>query len=163
MVTIAQQLAQLQADRDLLADILVSKGIEASHLETLTQLIPKVAMLPEFVGDPSKSILDTIKKMLGIHKDDDTFDIDIIVGINSAFTTLRQLGVGPEAGFSIVDDTKLWTDFIPESERLDAVKTYIYLKVKLVFDPPLNASLLESFETTIKELEWRLNVAAETK
>lgn len=111
----------------------------------------------------SESILDSIKKMIGILSQDTNFDVDIIIHINGAFTTLRQLGVGPEEGYAIKSAENKWSEFITDESRLDSVKTYVYLKVKTVFDPPLNASLMESFQSTIKELEWRLNVAAETK
>lgn len=107
------------------------------------------------------SILTSIKKMLGIAEDYTEFDEDIITHINSVFLNLTQLGVGPEEGFMIEDDTAVWEDFIDGSIRLQAVKTYIYLKVKLLFDPPLSSSVTESFTRMIAELEWRLNVAAD--
>lgn len=104
-----------------------------------------------------ESILVTIKKLLGITKDYKNFDTDIIAHINTVFTTLNQLGVGPEDGFMIEDDAAVWSDFIGDNTKLNSVKTYIYLKVKLVFDPPLSSSVLESNKQTINELEWRLN------
>lgn len=107
------------------------------------------------------SILTSIKKMLGIAEDYTEFDEDIITHINSVFLNLTQLGVGPEEGFMIEDDTAVWEDFIDDSIRLQAVKTYIYLKVKLLFDPPLSSSVTESFTRMIAELEWRLNVAVD--
>lgn len=110
-----------------------------------------------------ESILLSIKKLLGILESETHFDTDIIIHINSALTTLKQLGVGPEDGFKVTGTDNKWSEFIPDEKRLDSVKTYIYLKVKLVFDPPLNASLMESFKETIRELEWRLNVAVEEK
>lgn len=109
------------------------------------------------------SILNTIKKLLNIDSSENSFDTDIIIQINSSFTILRQLGVGPKDGFRISDNTETWDEFIDDNEMLDAVKTFVYLKVKLAFDPPLNASLLESFERQIKELEWRLNVSVESE
>lgn len=108
------------------------------------------------------SILNDIKSMLGPTYDDESFDTDIIIYINSTFTILRQLGVGPKDGYHIKDKNNIWSEFVKDIEGLDAVKTYIYLKVKLVFDPPLNASLVESFNTQVKELEWRLNVSVES-
>jgi hypothetical protein len=90
------------------------------------------------------------------------FDADIIMHINSAFSTLTQLGVGPEEGFVIKDKTAIWTDFIQDDKRLEFVKTYIYLKVKLVFDPPLSSSVLDAMNRQINELEWRLNVAVDS-
>ena len=107
------------------------------------------------------SILTSIKKMLGVAEDYTEFDEDIITHINSVFLNLTQLGVGPEEGFMIEDDTAVWEDFIDDSIQLQAVKTYIYLKVKLLFDPPLSSSVTESFTRMIAELEWRLNVAVD--
>ena len=107
------------------------------------------------------SILTSIKKMLGVAEDYIEFDEDIITHINSVFLNLTQLGVGPEEGFMIEDDTAVWEDFINDSIRLQAVKTYMYLKVKLLFDPPLSSSVTESFTRMIAELEWRLNVAVD--
>ena len=108
------------------------------------------------------SILNTIKKLLGPTGVYDHFDTDIIVHINSAFSSLTQLGVGPQDGFFIKDETDLWTDFIQDDKRLEFVKTYIYLKVKLVFDPPLSSSVLDAMNRQINELEWRLNVAVDS-
>lgn len=107
------------------------------------------------------SILTSIKKMLGIAEDYTEFDEDIITHINSVFLNLTQLGVGPEEGFMIEDDTAVWEDFIDDTIQLQAVKTYMYLKVKLLFDPPLSSSVTESFTRMIAELEWRLNVAVD--
>ena len=107
------------------------------------------------------SILTSIKKMLGVAEDYTEFDEDIITHINSVFLNLTQLGVGPEEGFMIEDDTAVWEDFIGDSIQLQAVKTYTYLKVKLLFDPPLSSSVTESFTRMIAELEWRLNVAVD--
>ena len=107
------------------------------------------------------SILTSIKKMLGVAEDYTEFDEDIITHINSVFLNLTQLGVGPEEGFMIEDDTSVWEDFIDDSIQLQAVKTYMYLKVKLLFDPPLSSSVTESFTRMIAELEWRLNVAVD--
>lgn len=100
--------------------------------------------------------------MIGIIKEDTNFDTDIIININSAFTTLRQLGVGPINGFRIKSDEEKWSEFIDDTEMLDSVKTYVYLKTKMIFDPPLNGTLNASFTEQIKELEWRLNVSVES-
>lgn len=108
------------------------------------------------------SILTSIKKMLGISEDYTQFDADLIMHINSIFLNLTQLGVGPASGFSIEDETTEWTDFINNNAQLQAVKSYIYLKVKLLFDPPLSSAVIESTNRMIAELEWRLNVAAES-
>lgn len=108
------------------------------------------------------SILTSIKKMLGISEDYTQFDADLIMHINSVFLNLTQLGVGPASGFTIEDETTEWTDFINNNTKLQAVKSYIYLKVKLLFDPPLSSAVIESTNRMIAELEWRLNVAVES-
>ena len=105
-----------------------------------------------------ESILTSIKKLLGIAEDYINFDTDIIIHINSVFTTLNQVGVGPTKRFRITDKSETWEMFASDEDFLDSVKTYIYLKVKIVFDPPLNSSVMESYKQEIKELEWRLNV-----
>lgn len=107
------------------------------------------------------SILTSIKKLLGIEEEYTQFDSDIIMHINTVFLNLTQLGVGPAEGFLIEDDSATWDDFIGDSNRLQAVKTYVYLKVKLLFDPPLSSSVTESINRIISELEWRLNVAVD--
>lgn len=109
------------------------------------------------------SILTSIKKLLGISEEYTQFDDDIIMHINSVFLNLAQLGVGPEEGFFIEDDTTDWEDFvdIESNAQLQAIKTYVYLKVKLLFDPPLSTAVIESTNRMISELEWRLNVAVE--
>ncbi len=107
------------------------------------------------------SILTSIKKLLGVAEDYTEFDEDIITHINSVFLNLTQLGVGPEEGFMIKDDTAVWEDFINDGIQLQAVKTYVYLKVKLLFDPPLSSSVTESINRMIAELEWRLNAAVD--
>lgn len=104
------------------------------------------------------SILETIKKMLGLNSDYEVFDTDIIVGINSAFMTLMQLGVGPKTGFSIQDKSATWEDFIGDRTDLEMVKQYVYLKTKLVFDPSMTTSINDIYKEQIQELEWRLNV-----
>ena len=109
-----------------------------------------------------ESILTSIKKLLGITEEYDQFDPDIIMHINSVFMILTQLGVGPSEGFSIEDDTSVWSDFIKDANKIEAVKSYIYLKVKLLFDPPLSSAVIDSTNRLINELEWRLNVAAES-
>lgn len=107
------------------------------------------------------SILTSIKKLLGIAEDYAEFDTDIIIHINTAFSKLNQLGVGPEEGFSIKDKTSVWTEFLADAKNLESVKTYVYLIVRLVFDPPQSSAVMTSMENTINQLEWRLNVAAE--
>lgn len=110
-----------------------------------------------------ESILTSIKKLLGIAEEYEHFDADIIMHINSVFMTLTQLGVGPSGGFYIEDEQTVWTDYIPDMTKLQAVKTYIYLKVRLLFDPSsLGSATLAAYERQIQELEWRLNMAVET-
>ena len=112
-----------------------------------------------------ESILTSIKKMLGIDEEYTHFDADIIMHINSVLMILTQLGVGPAEGFVIEDDTSTWVDFIPDANaaQLHAVKSYIYMKVKLIFDPPLSSAVIESMNRQIAEFEWRLNVAVDPK
>lgn len=109
-----------------------------------------------------QSILTSIKKLLGIAEEYEHFDQDIIMHINSVFMILTQLGIGPPEGFSIADETSLWYEFLGDDTRYEAVKSYTHLKVKLLFDPPVNSAAIEAIKSTITELEWRLNVAAET-
>ena len=107
------------------------------------------------------SILTSIKKLLGIAEDYEHFDQDLIIHINSVLSVLTQLGVGPSEGFSIEDENATWDDFIPEDKRLSSIRSYVYMKVKLLFDPPLSSSVMESMNRMISEFEWRLNVTAE--
>lgn len=107
------------------------------------------------------SILTSIKKLLGIAEEYDHFDADLIMHINSVFSTLHQLGVGPTEGFIIMDDTALWGDFLQGIPNIECVKSYMALKVKLLFDPPLTSSVMESMNRMISEYEWRLNVAVD--
>ena len=107
------------------------------------------------------SILTSIKKLLGIAEDYEHFDQDLIIHINSVLSVLTQLGVGPSEGFPIEDENATWDDFIPEDKRLSSIRSYVYMKVKLLFDPPLSSSVMESMNRMISEFEWRLNVAAE--
>lgn len=109
------------------------------------------------------SILTSIKKLLGIAQECTDFDTDLIIHINSVLMILTQLGVGPEKGFTIGDSRDLWKDFLEDDlSKLEAVRTFVYLKVRLIFDPPSNSAVIESINRTISELEWRLNVAAES-
>lgn len=104
------------------------------------------------------SILISIKKALGIGEDYTPFDCDIIMHINSTFSILNQLGVGPEIPFSISDESKVWSEFIGDEKSIELVKSYMYFKVRLMFDPPSNSSLVEVMNKNIAEAEWRLNV-----
>lgn len=111
-----------------------------------------------------ESILTSVKKMLGIEEEYDHFDMDIILHINTFFSVLHQMGVGPVGGFQITDKEQKWTDFANISEvSLNIVKNYIYMNVKLVFDPPSSSSTVETYNKLIKEYEWRLYTDAEFK
>lgn len=112
-------------------------------------------------GGYMDSILTSIKKLLGITEEYEHFDPDIIMHINSAFMILNQLGVGPEEGFAIKDKNSTWDEFLSGGANLEAVKTYVYLKVKLMFDPPLSSTVIEAIKLQISELEWRLNVSTD--
>ena len=103
------------------------------------------------------SILTSIKKLLGIEEDYTQFDSDIIIHINSVFSTLLQLGVGPADGFIIEDDSSVWQDFIEGRTDIELVKSYIYLKVRLLFDPPQSGYMIDAIKSQITECEWRLN------
>ena len=109
----------------------------------------------------SDSILTSTKKVLGLDDSYTVFDVDVITFINAAFGTLNQLGIGPEEGFFITDKTSVWESFLGTDPRLNAVKQYVYLKVKLLYDPPDTAYLVTAYEKQIAEHEWRLNVYRE--
>lgn len=109
-----------------------------------------------------ESILKSVKKQLGVHETFTAFDADIIIGINTAFMVLTQMGVGPAAGFTISNEYTTWTDFISEdSVKFEGVKTYVYLKTRMIFDPPSSSAVMQAMKDSITELEWRLHVAAE--
>lgn len=115
--------------------------------------------------DPQPTVLESIlastKKLLGIEDTYTHFDGDIILNINSVFMTLNQLGVGPSAGFLITDRDDTWASVLLERNDLEAIKLYIYLKVRLIFDPPQTGYLVEAINKQCAELEWRLNVQVE--
>ena len=104
------------------------------------------------------SILHDVKQLIGQEWDDDTFDLDIKTHINSVFLDLQQIGVGPEEGYSINDATDTWDVLLKGDKNLNAVKTYIYGKVRLVFDPPSTGPLLNSLQAQLDKIEWRLMV-----
>lgn len=110
-----------------------------------------------------ESILTSIKKLLGIEEEYEVFDPDIIMHINTVFRFLKRMGVGPSKGFVIQDAEAVWTDFIDDDieDSMEDVKTYIYLKVKMIFDPPNNSALMEAMKENIKELEWTLHFEAD--
>lgn len=109
-----------------------------------------------------ESILDLIKKLLGVADDDNSFDADIITHINTNLMLLCQIGVGDKPFFITGSDEK-WSDFLGEDELLESVKSYIYLKVKKIFDPPTNATVAQSMKESIDELEWHISDAAERR
>lgn len=107
------------------------------------------------------SILTSIKKLLGIAEDYTAFDLDILTHINSAFATLNQLGLGPMEGFMIEDADAVWADFLGTDKRLNAVKSYVFQSVRLLFDPPTTSYHLTALKEQIREAEWRLNTYRE--
>lgn len=107
------------------------------------------------------SILTSVKKAMGIAPEYTHFDPDIIMHINSVFLTLEQLGVGPKEGFAIEDEQDEWSDFIGDNKLLNAVKSWTYLKVRLLFDPPQSSAAVESINRMIAEFEWRINVTVD--
>ena len=109
-----------------------------------------------------ESILNSVKAFVGVSDEETYFDPELIVHINSVFSNLRQMGVGPEETFSIIDENNIWDDFT-DDDIFNEVKTYVQLRVKMIFDPPTNSSVIDAFERQIKELEWRLNVSASNK
>lgn len=108
------------------------------------------------------SILESIKERIGIATDDDSFDTDIVDLVNSAFADLNDIGVGPSDGFSISNKSDSWDDFVEDVRVLSSVKDFVYLTVKLTFDPPTQSALLTSMENRLKKLEWRLNVKCDS-
>ena len=108
------------------------------------------------------SILTSTKKRLGMTEEYECFDEDIIAGINTVLATLNQIGVGPPEGFAIEDKNTEWSEFVSDNNvLLNLVKTYVYLKVRLVFDPPQSSAVMSSIDSQIKEIEWRIYTEAE--
>ena len=105
-----------------------------------------------------ESILTSIKKLLGIGEECTHFDDQIIMHINTVLSILTQVGVGPSSGFAIENSTDKWEEFVGEDPRFNMVKTYVYQKVKMVFDPPTSSTHMEALKQSIAELEWRLNI-----
>lgn len=110
-----------------------------------------------------ESILTSIKKLIGITGEYTQFDVDIMIYINSAFGILHQLGVGPADGFRISGKEDTWDQFLQDEKKLELVKTYVYLKVKILFDPPLSSAVMDCINREISQCEWRLMVAAESE
>lgn len=108
-----------------------------------------------------ESILNSVKKLLGIEESYNQFDADILMHINSVLMILRQLNVGPQSGYEITGAEETWSDFLGnDTVKFQAVKTYLYMRVRMMFDPP-TGSVAESTKNIINELEWRLNVEAD--
>ena len=106
-------------------------------------------------------MLTSIKKIVGLAEADTSFDTDIILHTNSVLSVLTQLGIGPDDGFSIEDATPTWEDFLNGDKRLNMVKTYVYLRVRLLFDPPVTSFVIESLNKQIEELEVRMSIVRE--
>lgn len=109
----------------------------------------------------NESILDEVKKTLGIDQGVTVFDNEIKIHINSALATLSQLGIGPVEGWEIQDATDEWSDFVAEDLHLNPIKTYVHLRVKMLFDPPTNSWITTAMKEQIEQLEWRLNIVRE--
>lgn len=110
-----------------------------------------------------ESILRSIRKMIGPDETYTHYDTDLIIHINSVLAVLTQLGVGPSEGFFIQDESATWNDFLGNDPKLEMVKSYVYMKVKLAFDPPSSSAVIDSMNRSISEFEWRTNIAAEEK
>ena len=124
---------------------------------------PEPVWEPQTDTDVTESILNSVKKLLGIEENYVHFDADLMLHINSVLAVLTQLGIGSPKGFSIKGKRERWRDFLgSSSQNVSYVKSYVYLKVKLLFDPPINASVIESMNRQISEFEWRLSTAAES-
>lgn len=107
------------------------------------------------------SILIGTKKIIGVPEEDTSFDIDIITHINSVFSVLQQLGVGPSTGFMVEDDCDEWSDYITDNNQYNMVRTYMFLKTKMFFDPPPTSYMIDAMNKQIQELEFRLHVQRE--
>ena len=108
-----------------------------------------------------QSILDSVKKVLNVASGDVSFDEDIIMHINTVFSTLNQLGIGPEIGFMVEDNTAVWSDFLQGDLRLNNIKSYMYLRCRMLFDPPTIGYQVDAMKEQIREFEWRINVQRE--
>lgn len=106
----------------------------------------------------SESILNSIKKVLGIDPTYDVFDVDILMHINSVFSDLHQVGAAPASSITVLDATSVWSDFIQGKEHVEMVRTYVALRVRLLFDPPTSAYGTESMQKQADKLEWRLSL-----
>lgn len=109
------------------------------------------------------SVLTSIKKLLGITEEYDQFDQDLIIHINAVLMVLTQIGIGPSNGMIIKDSSTTWNDILSDTSNIEAVKTYVYLKVKMIFDPPSSSSVADAMNRSINEYEWRLNINADSQ
>ena len=105
-----------------------------------------------------ESILKTIKQLIGCPDDFEQFDLDLMIHINSAFATLTQLGVGPKEGYRITGVDNVWNEFEDDAQKLSLIKDYVYIKTRLLFDPPTTGSLMDSLKEELKEMKWRLYI-----
>lgn len=135
--------------------------MDDSNLENNTEATTEESSVADLIGD---SILLSIKKILNLGTDNTDFDPDLLIHINSVFSVLQQLGVGPQDGFCIEDATTTWTDYLgSDSAHLNMVKSYMSAKVRILFDPPVSSAVMDSLNRICSEFEWRSNVAAENK
>lgn len=134
---------------------------EEESTDTPPESVPSTPLEPATpIEKPiTQSILKTIKKMLGIDENHKAFDLDVIVDINATFLTLNELGIGPEYPYAITGESETWSDFLGDQEKyLAGVQTYVYMRVRLMFDPPSNSFLVDSMQKQIQEFEWRFTV-----
>ena len=109
-----------------------------------------------------ESILNSTKKLLGIFSEVEAFDTELILHINSVLSALVQMGIGPSEGYAITNADNTWSQFLGDDKRLESVKTYVFMRVRLLFDPPSNSSVIQAYENQIKEFEWRNYIVKDT-
>lgn len=102
------------------------------------------------------SILQSVKQILGIHPEDESFDVNVVFGINTVLATLTQIGFGPPGGYIVSNYTDTWMDIIGDRKDAEFVKTYVCMKTKMIFDPPTSSAAIESMNKIADELEWRI-------
>lgn len=112
--------------------------------------------------DEKESILNSTKKLLGIFSSVNAFDTELILHINSVLSALVQMGIGPSEGYAITNAENSWSEFLGNDKRLESVKTYVFMRVRLLFDPPSNSSVIQAYENQIKEFEWRNYIVKDT-
>ena len=109
-----------------------------------------------------ESILNSTKKLLDIFSEVEAFDTELILHINSVLSALVQMGIGPSEGYAITNADNTWSQFLGDDKRLESVKTYVFMRVRLLFDPPSNSSVIQAYENQIKEFEWRNYIVKDT-